>query len=45
MTRIEQLVAAADNPDTTEALSGYVDRARRRVQIEIEELLAEMRKP
>lgn len=45
VTRIGQLLSADDNPDTAEALSGYVDRARRRVQIEIEELLAEIRKP
>jgi len=45
VTRIEQLLAADSDPDTAEALSGYVDRALRRVQIEIEELLAETRKP
>ncbi len=38
--RIEQLLAAPDD-ETRQALSGYVDRALRRVQIEIEELLAE----
>lgn len=37
--RIEELLAASSNPETAEALSGYVDRALRRVQIEVEELL------
>jgi hypothetical protein len=39
--RIEQLLAASGDPETAEALSGYVDRALRRVQIEVEELLEE----
>ncbi len=43
-TRIEQLVEAADS-STSQALSGYVDRALRRVQLEVEELLAEIGKP
>lgn len=43
VTHIGQLLAAEDDPTTAEALGGYVDRARRRVEIEIEELLAEMR--
>ena len=38
--RIGQLLAA-DDPAEGEALSRYVDRALRRVQIEVEELLAE----
>jgi hypothetical protein len=39
--RIEQLLAASGDPAASEALRGYVDRALRRVQIEVEELLAE----
>lgn len=42
-TRIEQLLAASGDRTDCEALSGYVDRALRRVQIEVEELLAEGR--
>jgi transcriptional regulator with XRE-family HTH domain len=44
-TRIELLLAASGDPADRELLSGYVDRARRRVQIEVEELLAEIKKP
>jgi hypothetical protein len=39
--RIEQLLAASGDPAAREALSGYVNRALRRVQIEVEELLEE----
>ena len=37
--RIEQLLAASGDPGESEALSGYLDRALRRVKIEVEELL------
>lgn len=40
-TRIEQLIASGADPEGRESLSGYVDRALRRVHIEIEELLEE----
>ena len=39
--RIEELLQAPPDPDAARALSGYVDRALRRVSIEVEELLAE----
>jgi hypothetical protein len=39
--RIEQLLAVSGGPEAPQVLSGYVDRALRRVQIEVEELLAE----
>jgi transcriptional regulator with XRE-family HTH domain len=38
-SRIEDLLEAADEPAAREFASGYVDRALRRVQIEVEELL------
>jgi transcriptional regulator with XRE-family HTH domain len=41
VTRIGQLVAADDHPADHDTLCGYVDRALRRVQIEVEELLEE----
>jgi transcriptional regulator with XRE-family HTH domain len=41
--RIGQLLAADGDPGAAEALSGYVDRASRRLAIEVEELLAETR--
>ena len=43
VTRIGQLLETDGDPGTAEALSGYVDRALRRVAIEVEELLAETR--
>jgi hypothetical protein len=39
--RIDQLLAASGDPEAAGALVGYVDRALRRVQVEVEELLAE----
>jgi hypothetical protein len=39
--RIETLIEGASDPDVAQVLSGYVDRALRRVQIEVEELLDE----
>ena len=42
--RAEQLLTDSGSAAGCEALSGYVDRALRRVQIEVEELLAEARK-
>lgn len=39
-SRVADLVAAAGDPQATERAGGHVDRALRRVQIEIEELLA-----
>ena len=43
VTRLEQMLTAGGDPGAPEMLSGYLDRALRRVQIEIEELLAESR--
>jgi hypothetical protein len=40
--RIEQLLAAPGDPEAAEALSGYVDRALRRVTVEVEEVLVEI---
>jgi transcriptional regulator with XRE-family HTH domain len=40
-SRIEQLLAASGDSADREALPGYVSRALRRVQIEVEELLEE----
>jgi hypothetical protein len=42
--RLGQLLEASGATAEQEALSGYVDRALRRVQIELEELLAETRR-
>jgi hypothetical protein len=39
--RIEQLLAASGDPAESEALTGYIARALRRVQIEVEELIEE----
>ena len=41
MERIEQLLQATGGPGKAEGLSGYVDRALRRLQVEVEELIAE----
>ena len=43
VTRIEQMLASSGDRETAGMLSGYVDRALRRVQIEVEELLAGVR--
>jgi transcriptional regulator with XRE-family HTH domain len=42
--QIESLIAASGDPEASVLASGYVDRALRRVQIEVEELLAETRR-
>ena len=42
--RIEQLLAARD-PEARKLASGYADRALRRVQIEVEELLEQAKAP
>jgi transcriptional regulator with XRE-family HTH domain len=39
ITRIESLLEASGEPEARELASGYVDRALRRVRIEVEELL------
>jgi len=38
---IKQLLGSAGDPEEAETLSGYVNRALRRLQVEAEELLAE----
>jgi transcriptional regulator with XRE-family HTH domain len=42
--QIESLTAASGDPAASGLASGYVDRALRRVQIEVEELLADTRR-
>jgi transcriptional regulator with XRE-family HTH domain len=44
-TNIEDLLAASGDPADREPLAERLDRAFRRVQIDVEELLAETRKP
>jgi transcriptional regulator with XRE-family HTH domain len=44
-SRITDLLAATPDPAAAQALSGYVDLALRRVQVEVEELLAEAARP
>jgi transcriptional regulator with XRE-family HTH domain len=41
--QIESLIATSGDPEASGRASGYADRALRRVQIEVEELLAETR--
>jgi transcriptional regulator with XRE-family HTH domain len=43
--RVEGLLGAADDPEARGTAGAYVDRALRRVQIEVEELLAETARP
>jgi transcriptional regulator with XRE-family HTH domain len=40
VSRIESLLEASGDPEARELVGGYVDRALRRVQIEIEELMS-----
>jgi hypothetical protein len=44
VTRIESLLEASADPQAREFASGGVDRALRRVQIEVEELLDQARR-
>ena len=43
--RIEDLLEASGDPEAREMAGGYVDRALRRLQIELEELLDHARRP